>query len=100
MSDFSFEAEMIKNAVCDAAHAIREAQTAPHVLYKPALFPDGNMWCALLGDDLMVGVAGFGETPAKAMAAFDKAWHETRRLPKQTMTEDRIHPDSQFGMGA
>lgn len=100
MTDFSFEAEMIKNAVCDAAHAIREVQTAPHVLYRPTLFPDGNMWCALLGADPMVGVVGFGETPAKAMAAFDKAWHETTLRPKERTTDELIHPDSQFGMGA
>lgn len=49
----------------------------PSVLYKPTLGADGDMWCALLGDDLMSGVAGFGKTPAEAMAAFDQAfWNE------------------------
>ena len=33
------------------------------------------MWCALLGANLQEGVAGFGTTPAKAMWAFDTAWH-------------------------
>lgn len=64
---------------------------APSVLYRPALYPDGNMWCALLGDNLQEGVAGFGETPAKAMEAFDKAFATDRtpaaalasRVPKQ-----------------
>jgi hypothetical protein len=32
------------------------------------------MWCALFGDNLQEGVVGFGETPAKAMYAFDTAW--------------------------
>jgi hypothetical protein len=45
--------------------------TRPSAVYRPAIFADGNMWCALLGDDLQSGVCGFGETPAKAMAAFD-----------------------------
>ena len=46
----------------------------PSVLYRPKLSADGDMWCALLGDNLMEGVAGFGETPAKAMEVFDKAF--------------------------
>ena len=40
---------------------------------KPRLFKDGDMWCALHGDDLQVGIAGFGPTPALALMAFDTA---------------------------
>lgn len=40
---------------------------------KPKLSKDGNMWCALHGEDLQVGIAGFGPTPAKALLAFDAA---------------------------
>lgn len=46
----------------------------PSVLYRPKLYPDGNQWCALYGDDIQAGLAGFGDTPAKAMEAFDEAW--------------------------
>ncbi len=53
-------------------------QSRPSVLYRPALSADGNMWCALLGDNLQEGVAGFGETPDAAMRAFDKAFAEER----------------------
>lgn len=35
---------------------------------------DGDQWCALYGADLMEGVAGVGETPDQAMAAFDAEW--------------------------
>jgi len=42
---------------------------------KPAITIDGNQWCVLHGENLQDGVAGFGETPAKAMYAFDIAWH-------------------------
>lgn len=28
---------------------------------------DGNQWCALLGPDLQEGIAGFGDTPKKAL---------------------------------
>ena len=50
--------------------------TRPHVLYKPKLYPDGNQWCALLGDNIMEGVVGFGASPYKAMSAFDSAFFE------------------------
>jgi hypothetical protein len=46
----------------------------PCVLFKPTLSADGTEWCALLGEDLVQGVAGFGKTPAEAMAAFDLAF--------------------------
>ncbi len=83
MTDFSYEAAAIRDEVCRAAMTWAEAgvaQMAPHVLYKPALAPDGDQWCALYGDNLQEGVAGFGDTPAAAMAAFDKAWL-TERTP-------------------
>lgn len=46
----------------------------PSAVYRPRLFLDGNMYCALYGEDLMNGCAGFGETPDKAMWDFDKNW--------------------------
>lgn len=72
---------MAANAICHAAqmsqYSIQDAvscYTLPHVIYKPKIYPDGNQWCALLGDDIQSGVCGFGDTPAKAMHAFDLAW--------------------------
>lgn len=47
---------------------------APHVIFKPKVYPDGNQWCALYGEDLMMGVCGFGDTPELACADFDKNW--------------------------
>ncbi|MFA5344419.1 MAG: hypothetical protein WC381_10715 [Kiritimatiellia bacterium] len=41
---------------------------------------DGGEWCALYGENLQDGVAGFGDSPENAARAFDKAWHE--KLPK------------------
>lgn len=46
----------------------------PAVIWKPKLFIDGNQWCALFGENLQDGVAGFGDSPANAMWDFDKAW--------------------------
>ena len=47
----------------------------PAVIFKPTLTKDGDKYCFLLGADLMQGVSGFGETPAKAAEAFDAAWY-------------------------
>jgi len=38
------------------------------------VLPDGNKWCCLHGDNLQVGIAGFGDTPEAACLAFDNAW--------------------------
>lgn len=43
-------------------------------LLRPRVFIDGNMWCVLYGDDLMNGVAGFGDSPIRAVCDFNRAW--------------------------
>jgi hypothetical protein len=43
-------------------------------IYKPKLSIDGNQWCALYGDNIQDGVAGFGDSPEKAYQDFDKNW--------------------------
>ncbi len=68
---FCHAADMAKIAWQEAAWEYQR----PSVVFKPELSKDGNMWCALLGANLQEGVAGFGTTPAKAMWAFDAAWH-------------------------
>lgn len=40
------------------------------------IFLDGNKWCALYGENLMEGTAGFGDTPIEALEEFGKAWSE------------------------
>lgn len=56
------------------ANITEQARRAPHVLMRPRVIPDGDHWCAVYGEDQMVGVVGFGVSPAKAVAAFDEAW--------------------------
>jgi len=48
--------------------------TAPHVLMRPKIYRDGDKWCALYGDDIIVGVAGFGKCPREACSNFDASW--------------------------
>jgi hypothetical protein len=48
---------------------------SPSMMLRPRLFVDGNQWCALYGENIEKGVCGFGDSPAEAYAAFDKAWY-------------------------
>lgn len=72
---------MAMNSICNAAsmvsyhsEVLSGYMTSPFILLKPRIFPDGNQWCALYGDNIQEGVAGFGDTPAKAQTDFDKNW--------------------------
>lgn len=47
---------------------------APSVVRRPRVFIDGDQWCALYGENIQDGVAGFGGTPNEAMRDFDKNW--------------------------
>ena len=47
---------------------------SPAVILGARLTIDGNQWCALYGDSLQEGVAGFGDSPAAAYHDFNKAW--------------------------
>lgn len=77
------DSNMAANAICFAADQAKAAwqeaaweHMRPCVVFKPTLSKDGDMWCALFGENLQEGVAGFGETPSKAMYAFDAAWNK------------------------
>lgn len=54
----------------------------PSMQLRPRLSIDGNQWCALYGEDLQNGVAGFGSSPDKAYKAFDEAWIRERTTEK------------------
>lgn len=51
-----------------------EAEYARFAKLKPRLFRDGDQWCVLFGNDLMTGIAGFGDTPHEAVIMWDKQW--------------------------
>ncbi len=82
---------MIVNAFCEAAATLRDAAQEsyaaacelrrPCVQFKPRLFIDASRWCALFGENLQDGVAGFGESPDAAMWDFDRSWHVKLLVP-------------------
>ena len=80
-------AENIGHYATMAAESIRAAAgeyERPSVLFRPRIYVDGDKWCALYGDDLQSGVAGFGDSPAEAMANFDAHWFAKRKVPQAT----------------
>lgn len=74
MNDFYHEQAQYWNQMFNAA--IEEERVAiqkkrPCYLLRPSLKIDGDKWCALYGDNIQDGVAGFGDTPEKAFIDFD-----------------------------
>lgn len=72
--DISHAKAMLQQEIASVGYEMRR----PSVLFRPNIFPEGTMWCALLGENLMEGICGFGETPEQACAEFDKAFWSGR----------------------
>ena len=79
-------AEQARISAADVAREAEYERMRPFMVLRPRMLPDGNQWCALYGENLQEGVAGFGDTPEKAAEAFDKAWR----------TDDRHAPSRLF----
>jgi hypothetical protein len=75
-----FDISMARSQITEEFRMVAVEHQRPSVLFRPKLSVDGNQWCALYGDNLQDGVAGFGDSPAKAMQDFDNNW--LRDLPK------------------
>ncbi len=73
----AFDISYVLPRALQEIYAVSYEMRRPSAIYRPALYPDGNKWCALYGTDLQEGVAGFGDSPEEAMAEFDKAWAES-----------------------
>jgi len=68
--DFSYARQLIQQEIAAVGHEMAR----PSVVFRPSITADGDMWCVLLGDNLQVGISGFGKTPTEAFAAFDQAF--------------------------
>lgn len=94
---YALDFSTVKERAQEQLYAVALQMQRPSVLYRPSIYPDGTQWCCLLGEDLMTGVVGFGDTPEQAAAAFDQAWlHERTPDAKLAEAED----NAQFGVGA
>lgn len=74
----AFDISFTVPAIAQSMHWAIEQHARPSAVYRPNISLDGNMYCALYGEDLMAGCAGFGETMEAAMADFDKNWHQQK----------------------
>ena len=63
------------------AQTVGRELTLPSTIFKPRLFVDGDKWCALYGENIQDGVAGFGKSPVLAMMDFDVKW--ATKLPEK-----------------
>ena len=70
--DYAYHQERVLTQTI-AQDAERE-RLRPCFIYAPLLTIDGDQWCAMYGNNLQDGVAGFGSSPAAAMLDFDKHW--------------------------
>lgn len=50
----------------------------PSVMLNLVPILDGNAWCVLYGENLQVGICGFGDSPDEAMLNFDKEWYKKK----------------------
>ena len=74
----AFDVSWQRGQLAGAISGIESDMRRPFVLLRPKMFIDGNQWCALYGENLQDGVAGFGDTPDAASWSFDIAWNESR----------------------
>ncbi len=76
----------------DRAHASGiSADYALFALLKPTIQRDGNQWCVLYGEDLMVGIAGFGDTPYKAVQDWNYQWNKTADTRDDHNIPEKVH---------
>lgn len=85
--NLSHYAEMIMHRAQEAC----SEYDRPSSIHKPKLSIDGNMWCALYGDNLQDGVAGFGASPREAMWDFDRNWDKALTVKS---TSDSVTPET------
>ena len=66
-------AENDLNAANSREEAARE-HCRPFMVLRPKIFPDGDKWCVLYGENIQDGICAFGNTPAQAAVQFDWEW--------------------------
>jgi len=64
-----FTPDEVKGVLKAAATELGEGNYAvlkylkPEAFCKVQIYPDGDQWCALLGENIQEGICGFGKTP-------------------------------------
>lgn len=84
----AFDMGNMRQHAQEAIYMIADAMQRPSVLYRPTISLDGDCYCALYGEDLMSGCAGFGKTMAEAMTDFDKNWTQQKAPPQHNVSKE------------
>jgi len=69
------DSSWVAQRMIESINVIEAEKLRPTMLYKPRVYQDGSMWCALLGNSLQEGVVGFGKSPELATREFDRTWY-------------------------
>jgi hypothetical protein len=84
------DSNMAMNAISEMCSTIRNVAEetmreyqSPFLMFKAKIYPDGNQWCALYGENIQMGVCGFGDTPYQAQRNFDNNWFNQKLSPAQ-----------------
>lgn len=77
----AFDISWQKSQLQAAIQCVQNSLERPSVLFGPKISRDGDKWFVLYGENLIDGVAGFGDTPELAMQDFDKNWWNERAAP-------------------
>lgn len=75
MSDNSFYLQAQHNETMVALQTASDFSIMKAVGAK--VTQDGNQYCCLYGENLHDGIAGFGDTPYKAVLAFNNEWNKS-----------------------
>lgn len=70
--------------------AIYEQMTRPSAVFAPRLFSENGKWFAAHGDD-RTGLLAEGDTPAEAMADFDRKWGSAQPTAVAADYEEETH---------
>lgn len=70
LTAYNYEAADVKSQTAQEARDFNL-----FAMLKPSIQRDGNQWCVLHGEDLQVGIAGFGDSPHLAILDFNAQWH-------------------------
>lgn len=71
--------ELYEQQLHESKMIVAREMEEPFFIYRPRLFIDGDQWCALYGENLQDGVAGFGKSPELARVDFNCSW--MKKLP-------------------
>ena len=91
MFEMPLHIEQAYNLASMAEQKAAERKALWAVIFGLVPYLDGDKWCVLYGKDLQTGIAGFGDTPVKAMYAFNDAMYMSH-IKCQGCTQNRPIP--------